>query len=192
MKILITNIIKPNSNIRRTANKILGSFALAGTMIACSTPELKRIQGNEPVVEYIDSFTKSDLNKIDTTNRFCFEVDTLKLDMDALENFENLDNYINRQAVLQNPDIETGSKIVLKPWPKPGGGIRMTPLPKKTYKNLVDPNTLQARVKNEVYTESSNKYYIPVEFWGSANPDLEAQHVERNDTYKNFAVHFNK
>ena len=83
MKILPTNLVKSN-NIARNTRNILGSFALVGTMVACSTPELKRVQENESIVEYIDSFTKSNLNKIDTTDRFCFKVDTLKLDKISL------------------------------------------------------------------------------------------------------------
>ena len=193
MKILPTNLVKSNNFVKNTRN-ILGSFALAGTMVACSTPELKRVQENEPVVEYIDSFTKSDLNKIDTTNRFCFKVDTLKLDKNSLESFENLDKCINQQAVIQNPNIVTGTRMRTQYVPKPGGGFRLMPMPEHTYEDLVEKNSLQARVKNEVYTEkeNSNKYYIPVEFWGSANPNLEVQHVERNEIYKNFAVYFNK
>ena len=193
MKILPTNLVKSN-NIARNARNILGSFALVGTMAACSASELKRVQENEPVVEYIDSFTKSNLNKIDTSDRFCFKVDTLKLDKNSLESFENLDKCINQQAVIQNPNIITGTRITTQYVPKPGGGFRLMPKPEHTYEDLVEKNSLQARVKNEVYTEkeNSNKYYIPVEFWGSANPNLEAQHVERNERYKDFAVYFNK
>lgn len=193
MKILPTNFVKSN-NIVRNARNILGSFALAGTMIACSTPELRRVQENEPIVEYIDSFAKSNLNKIDTTDRFCFKVDTLKLDKNSLESFENLDKCIDQQAVIQNPNIVTGTRITTQYVPKPGGGFRLMPKSEHTNEDLVEKNSLQARVKNEVYTEkeNSNKYYIPVEFWGSANPNLEVQHVERNEIYKNFAVYFNK
>ena len=191
MKILPTNLVKSNNFVKNTRN-ILGSFALVGTMVACSTPELKRVQENEPIVEYIDSFTKSNLNKIDTTDRFCFKVDTLKLDKNSLESFENLDKCINQQAVIQNPNIVTGTRMRTQYVPKPGGGFRLMPMPEHTYEDLVEKNSLQARVKNEVYTEkeNSNKYYIPVEFWGSANPNLEVQHVERNEIYKNFAVYF--
>ena len=111
-----------------------------------------------------------------------------------MENFENLEKHINNQAIVQNPNIATGSKIIMVAYPIPGGGIRKRAKTDTTYEVLADPNTLQARVRNEVYTEkeNSNKYYIPVEFWGSANPDLDARHVKENDRYKDFAEYFEK
>ena len=68
------------------------------------------------------------------------------------------------------------------------------PKSEHTFEDLVEKNSLQARARNEVYTEKENskKYYIPVEFWGSANPDLNARHVKEDNKYKDFAKHFEK
>lgn len=185
MLISCNNIAKPNKTI-------LGALALSTGLLACTPRELKRVDEKNFTTEYIDSFTKSNFNKVDTIDKFCFKKDTINLDEECFENFEKLNDYVDREGRFRNPNLVTGSKMeyvyTMKANGKPGYAFR----PKTQYEHLAEPSSIQARVTNEVYTDKndSTQIYIPVEFWGAANPNLKLKHVQSSKKYQQFENFF--
>lgn len=168
------------------------ALAISTTLTSCSQKEFKQLEHNKTVIQYIDNFTKSNYNKIDTINKFCFKKDTIQLNKDCFKSYAELSKYITKIGKQKNPHIQTGSKIVYEYGVKANGKMGFRHRPKITYELLSNPNSITAKVQNRVFTEKSDtsKIYIPVEFWGSANPKLERKQVEKSQNYQQFNSYF--
>lgn len=159
-------------NTKSIATKIMaGTMALSQT--ACKREPIHQITNatKYPIIERVDSFTKSALNKVDTTLLSKVKIDTLQISDKALNDKNELVKYLNKNAKTSNPQVLVSSKLEYSYGMKYNGKMGFRWRTKNTYEPQYTPSTMTAVMQNKVYTnKSENKYFVPVNYYGKINP----------------------
>lgn len=158
-------------------NKSLLTKVMAGT-VALSTASCKREPIHRisdalkyPIIERVDSFTKSSLNDVDTTFADRIKTDTLEISNKLLNDKKELVDYLDKNARSTNYNVVVDTRPVysfgMRYDGKMGYRLRM--------ENIVEPKYISSEMagvmQNKVYTnKSETKYFVPVNYYGVVNP----------------------
>ena len=158
-------------------NKSLLTKVMAGT-VALSTLSCKRVPihrisdaSKYPIIERVDSFTKSSLNDVDTTFADRIKTDTLEISNKLLNDKKELVDYLDKNARSTNYNVVVDTRPVysfgMRYDGKMGYRLRM--------EDVVEPRYISSEMagvmQNKVYTnKSETKYFVPVNYYGVVNP----------------------
>ena len=158
-------------------NKSLLTKVMAGT-VALSTSSCKREPihrifdaSKYPIIERVDSFTKSSLNDVDTTFADRIKTDTLEISNKLLNDKKELVDYLDKNARSTNYNVVVDTRPVysfgMRYDGKMGYRLRM--------EDVVEPRYISSEMagvmQNKVYTnKSETKYFVPVNYYGVVNP----------------------
>lgn len=162
-------------NTKSIATKIIaGTIALSQT--ACKREPIHQITNvtKYPIIERVDSFAKSALNKVDTTLTERIKVDTLEISNKKLNDKNKLLEYIDNNARRSNTKVLVDTKPVysfgMKYDGKMGYRLRM----ENIYEPKYIPSEMAGVMQNKVYTNTSeDKFFVPVTYYGIRNPKAE-------------------
>lgn len=155
---------------------ILTSF-VAGTValtnVSCKREHLHRVTDavKYPIIERVDSFTKSSLNDVDTTFADRIKTDTLEISNKLLNDKKELVDYLDKNARSTNYNVVVDTRPVysfgMRYDGKMGYRLRM--------EDVVEPRYISSEMagvmQNKVYTnKSETKYFVPVNYYGVVNP----------------------
>lgn len=161
-------------------NKILTKI-MAGTMClslgGCRGNIHKVVNKTHyPIIERVDSFAKSSLNKVDTTGLELFKVDTIFI------NDKKLNSPIEFAKALKKKAIEKASikKVLVDSHIGYGYGFKLTGghgyglVRKNKYKLYYLPESAKPILQNKVYaTRHENNFYVPVSYYAKKNPEIQ-------------------
>ena len=125
-----------------------------------------------PIIERVDSFAKSSLNKADTTDLEKFAVDTLEIANKNMENKKDFTKLLNQKAKQANPDVYMGQRMEygygLKMNGKMGYGLML----KSHYEPKYKPSSVVGTMQNKVYAnKKGDRFFVPVNCYGKPNPE---------------------
>ena len=143
------------------ANMVAGSIVL--TTASCKKESLHRVTDvvKNPIIERVDSFAKSNLNKMDTTGLKMFKVDTLEISNKELNNPKLLS-----KSILQNVDVRK-DYVDGKTGYYSGNIMSVSDL-KKLWTNNSEKDSIAYCMQNKVFAnKSGNKYFVPVNCYGN-------------------------
>lgn len=125
-----------------------------------------------PIIERVDSFAKSSLNKADTTDLEKFAVDTLEITNKNMNNKNKFINLLNRKANQANPDVNMGPRVEygygLRMNGKMGYGIVL----KQHYEPAFEPSSVVGTMQNKVYAnKKGDRFFVPINCYGKPNPE---------------------
>lgn len=149
---------------------ILTSF-VAGTValtnVSCKREPLHRVTDavKNPIIERVDSFTKSSLNKIDTTGFELFKVDTVAISNKKLNNPKRLATAIKEKTISENDFVRNRNQYY-------SGNVLsvsdFTNLWKNgdTVQSEILKDSVICKMQNKVFTNKiENKYFVPIEYY---------------------------
>ena len=159
-------------------NEIL---ALAGasmfTLTACNRGPLHQIDNNPDILSYVDTYTKSEINNPDTKNLDLFKIDTIEIDKNNLQDFNNFNKNLTILAKRENPQI-----LVDERWEYGhvvGPHVSLRGITGKSgfdyhqvqeYANKYIDSTIVTKAQNKVFVnKNETKFYIPIEYYGKAD-----------------------
>lgn len=158
-------------------NKSLLTKVMAGTVAlstsSCKREPIHRISDTSkyPIIERVDSFTKSSLNDVDTTFADRIKTDTLEISNKLLNDKKELVDYLDKNARSTNYNVVVDTRPVysfgMRYDGKMGYRLRM--------EDVVEPRYISSEMagvmQNKVYTnKSETKYFVPVNYYGVVNP----------------------
>lgn len=158
-------------------NKSLLTKVMAGTVSlstsSCKREPIHRISdvSKYPIIERVDSFTKSSLNDVDTTFADRIKTDTLEISNKLLNDKKELVDYLDKNARSTNYNVVVDTRPVysfgMRYDGKMGYRLRM--------EDVVEPRYISSEMagvmQNKVYTnKSETKYFVPVNYYGVVNP----------------------
>lgn len=158
-------------------NKSLLTKVMAGTValstLSCKREPIHRISdaSKYPIIERVDSFTKSSLNDVDTTFADRIKTDTLEISNKLLNDKKELVDYLDNNARSTNYNVVVDTRPVysfgMRYDGKMGYRLRM--------EDVVEPRYISSEMagvmQNKVYTnKSETKYFVPVNYYGVVNP----------------------
>lgn len=158
-------------------NKSLLTKVMAGTVAlstsSCKREPIHRISdvSKYPIIERVDSFTKSSLNDVDTTFADRIKTDTLEISNKLLNDKKELVDYLDKNARSTNYNVVVDTRPVysfgMRYDGKMGYRLRM--------EDVVEPRYISSEMagvmQNKVYTnKSETKYFVPVNYYGVVNP----------------------
>lgn len=161
-------------------SKNLVSKIMAGTIaltsVSCVKKEpLHQITNKNihPIIERVDSFAKSNENKISVDSLKKFAIDTLEISNNELNN-QKIAKTIQNMAEFRNPDVVVGSKIEYGYGLKMTGGIGWGMVHKNVTEPKMVPSSVVGVMENKVFSNpKENKYFVPVTYYGQPNPKLK-------------------
>lgn len=157
-------------------NKSLLTKVMAGTVAlstaSCKREPIHRISdvAKHPIIERVDSFTKSSLNDVDTTIADRIKTDTLEISNKLLNDKKELVDYLDKNARKSNYNVVVDTRPVysfgMRYDGKMGYRLRM--------ESVVEPRYISSEMagvmQNKVYTnKSETKYFVPVNYYGVVN-----------------------
>ncbi len=162
-------------NTKSIATKIIaGTMALSQT--ACKREPIHQITNvtKYPIIERVDSFAKSALNKVDTTLTERIKVDTLEISNKKLNDKNKLVEYLDKNARRSNSEVLVDTRPVysfgMRYDGKMGYRLRM----ENFYEPKYIPSEMAGVMQNKVYTnKSEDKFFVPVTYYGIRNPKAE-------------------
>lgn len=149
---------------------ILTSF-VAGTValtnVSCKREPLHRVTDavKNPIIERVDSFAKSSLNKIDTTGLELFKVDTVAISNKKLDKPKQLATAIKEKAISENDFVQnrhqyySGNVMSISDFSNlwKSGNTAQSGTPK---------DSVICTMQNKVFTNKiENKYFVPIEYY---------------------------
>ncbi len=168
-------------NIKNTFNKIvLGTTFLSAT--ACREPLYKLPENiSNPIVQRVDSFAKSSLNKIDTIGLDLFKVDTIQISHKDLNNTKKLSENLVDRASKANPEICTDVKLSTGYGITSTGKMGVIIENNYIYTPKYIPLSIKAEMQNKVFSNKNRtKFYVPVNYYGKKNPNLAPRYFREN------------
>ena len=143
------------------ANMVAGSIAL--TTASCKKEPLHRVTDvvKNPIIERVDSFTKSSFNKMDTKGLKMFRVDTFEISNKELDNPKMLSKSILQNVDVRKDYVEGKSGYY-------SGNVMSVSDVKKLWTNNSEKDSIAYCIQNKVFAnKSENKYYVPVNCYGN-------------------------
>lgn len=143
------------------ANMVAGSVALVTT--SCNKAQLHRVTDvvKNPIVERVDSFTKSSFNKMDTTGLKMFRVDTVEISSNKFDNPKMLSKSIMQKADVGKEYVDGKSGFYDR-------NVMSFSTMKKLWTGSHAKDSVAYRMQNKVFTnKAENKYFVPVNYYGN-------------------------
>lgn len=160
---------------RNFVSKIMAG-AIALTPVSCMKKEpLHQITNRNihPIIERVDSFAKSDANKVFMDSLQEFAIDTLEISNGALNN-QKFAKTIQEMASYRNPEIVVGYKIEYGYGWKMTGGIGWGLIRKDVTEPMMLPSSVVGVMENKVFSNpKEDKYFVPITYYGLPNPRLK-------------------
>lgn len=158
-----------------TAGILTGTMALS--LNSCKREPLHLLEKNSnKIIERVDSFAKSKLNKPDTTGLTCYKIDTVKITDKQLDKPEKfIKKTLSNRAWRCVPKKEVGSTVGFGPTVRPhinmNGNFKFGPgigfHIEEDIRPLYPYKTLKMIVENKVFATPENKeFYVPVKYYG--------------------------